>query len=254
MTRWGMVIDAARCVGCQACTVACKTENQSPVDAWYAPVIEWEQGEFPDATLNYLPVLCNHCSDAPCVTACPSGALKRRDDGIVIADEDVCIGSRACMTACPYGALHFFEDRGTVSVDGFAPGGTLTADGFAPGGTLSADPSGRGGAVLADEAPVEPAPSIPERYAHQRHVRGAVSKCTYCAHKIDFGIENGLEVGVHPLATPACVVTCPAECRIFGDLDDPDSNVSRYLAERGPGEVLRPDAKTLPNTQYVGLP
>ena len=57
MTRWGMVIDAARCVGCQACTVACKTENQSPLDAWYAPVIEWEEGEFPDATLNYLLVL-----------------------------------------------------------------------------------------------------------------------------------------------------------------------------------------------------
>ena len=221
MTRWGMVIDAARCVGCQACTVACKTENQSPLDAWYAPVVEWEVGEFPDATLNYLPVLCNHCEDAPCVTACPSGALKRRDDGIVMADEDVCIGSRACMTACPYGALHFFEDRGTVAVEG---------------------------------APAELAESVPERYAHQRHVRGAVSKCTYCAHKIDFGLENGLEVGVHPLATPACVVTCPAECRIFGDLDDPDSNVSQYLAGHGPPEVLRPDAKTLPSTQYVGLP
>ncbi|MXW88539.1 MAG: 4Fe-4S dicluster domain-containing protein, partial [Acidimicrobiaceae bacterium] len=137
MTRWGMVIDAARCVGCQACTVACKTENQSPLDAWYAPVIEWEEGEFPDATLNYLPVLCNHCEDAPCVTACPSGALTRRDDGIVMADEDVCIGSRACMTACPYGALHFFEDRGTVAVEG---------------------------------APAEAVPSVPERYAHQRHV------------------------------------------------------------------------------------
>ena len=69
-----------------------------------------------------------------------------------------------------------------------------------------------------------------------------------------FRDRERLEVGVHPLATPACVVTCPAECRIFGDLDDPGSNVSQYLAERGPGEALRPDAKTLPNTQYVGLP
>ena len=154
------------------------------------------------------------------MTACPSGALKRRDDGIVIADEDVCIGSRACMTACPYGALHFFEDRGTVAVPG------------------------------ADA----PEQTVPERYAHRRHVRGAVSKCTYCSHRIDFGIENGLEVGVHPLATPACVVTCPAECRIFGDLDDPESNVSQYLADNGPGDVLRPDAQTGCSTQYVGLP
>ncbi len=221
MTRWGMVIDAERCVGCQACTVACKTENQSPHDAWYAPVIEWEAGVYPDATLNYLPTLCNHCEDAPCVTACPSGAIKRRDDGIVIADEDVCIGSRACMAACPYGAINFLENSGTASM---------------PGSSVASQPS------------------VPERYARQQHVPGAISKCTYCAHRIDYGIENGLEVGVHPLATPACVVTCPAECRIFGDLDNPDSNVSRYLEAKGPGEVLRPDAKTSPNTKYVGLP
>lgn len=220
MTRWGMVIDADRCVGCQACTVACKTENQSPYDAWYAPVIEWESGIYPDATLNYLPTLCNHCEDAPCVTACPSGAITRRDDGIVIADEDVCMGSRACMVACPYGALNFFEDAGTVSPP-----------------TASAVPQA----------------SVPERYAHQRHVQGAISKCNYCAHRIDYGVENGLEIGVHPLATPACVVTCPAECRIFGDLDDPESNVSRYLVQKGPGEVLRPDARTNPKTTYVGL-
>ncbi len=228
MTRWGMVIDVDRCVGCQACTVACKTENQSPLDAWYAPVIEWEQGEFPDATLNYLPALCNHCEDAPCVTACPSGALKRRDDGIVIADEDICIGSRACMAACPYGALHYFDDRGTVAVSG----STQTPAEFgSPAAT-----------------------SVPESYAHRRHVKGAVSKCTYCSHRIDFGLENGLEVGVDPLATPACVVTCPAECRIFGDLDDPESNVSQYMNAKGQGEVLRPDAQTGPSTRYVGLP
>ena len=221
MTRWGMVIDIGTCVGCQACTVACKTENQSPQDAWYAPVIEWESGVFPDATLNYLPTLCNHCEDAPCVTACPSGAITRRDDGIVIADEDICIGSRACMAACPYGAINFFEDSGTVS----------------PPVASTATPE-----------------SVPERYASEKHVSGAISKCTYCAHRIDYGIEHGLEVGVHPLATPACVVTCPAECRIFGDLDDAESNINRYLAEKGPGEVLRPDAETNPKTTYVGLP
>jgi len=221
MTRWGMLIDVDRCVGCQACTVACKTENQSPYDAWYAPVIEWESGVFPDATLNYLPTLCNHCEDAPCVDACPSGAITRRDDGIVIADEDICIGSRACMAACPYGAINFFEDSGTVS----------------PPVASTATPE-----------------SIPERYASEKHVSGAISKCTYCAHRIDYGIEHGLEVGVDPLATPACVVTCPAECRIFGDLDDAESNINRYLAEKGPGEALRPDAETNPKTTYIGLP
>ena len=109
-------------------------------------------------------------------------------------------------------------------------------------------------AVTVSPPTAVPQPSVPERHAHQRHVLGAISKCNYCAHRIDFGIENGLEVGVHPLATPACVVTCPAECRIFGDLDDPKSNVSQYLEAKGPGEALRPDAKTKPKTQYVGLP
>ncbi len=220
MTRWGMVIDATRCVGCQACTVACKTENQSPFNAWYAPVIEWETGVYPDATLNYLPTLCNHCDDAPCVTACPSGAIKRRHDGIVIAEEEICIGSRACMVACPYGAINFYENDG---------------------------------------APTPPLPSplpgtnVPEQDAGHEHVHGAISKCTYCAQRVDYGIENDLEVGIHPLATPACVVTCPAECRIFGDLDDPHSKVSQYLSDTGPAEVLRPDARTAPKTRYVGL-
>ena len=111
MTRWAMVIDTARCIGCGACTIACKTENATPGDVWYAPVIEEEVGEYPDARLEYLPVLCNHCEDAPCMTACPTKALTRREDGIVLADDDACIGSRACMNACPYGALHLFEGR-----------------------------------------------------------------------------------------------------------------------------------------------
>ena len=213
-----MVIDAERCVGCQACTVACKTENQSPYDAWYAPVVEWEAGEYPDATLNYLPTLCNHCEDAPCVTACPSGALKRRDDGIVIADEDVCIGSRACMAACPYGAIHFHDGRAAVS--GRRPRAER------PRALRPPAARGRGGVQVH-------LLRAPDRLRDRERPGGG---------------------GSTPWPTPACVVTCPAECRIFGDLDDPDSNVSRYLADKGPEQVLRPDAKTGPSTRYVGLP
>jgi len=216
--RWGMVIDVARCVGCHACTIACKSENESPADAFYAPVIEYEAGTYPDAQMNYLPILCNHCEDAPCLTACPSGALTRRDDGIVLADEDVCIGSRACMTACPYGALHLF--------------------------------AGEEGEMRTEHARTEP--TVSDRRARERHQVGTVSKCTYCSHKIDFGLEHGLTPGIDPLATPACVVTCPAECRIFGDLDDATSPISRYIDRRGPAEVLRPDAETGAHTFYVG--
>jgi phenylacetyl-CoA:acceptor oxidoreductase subunit 1 len=70
-------------------------------------------------------------------------------------------------------------------------------------------------------------------------------------HRIDYGMEHGLIPGLDIEATPACVVTCPAECRIFGDMDDPESNVRQYLEDRGPGEVLRPDAQTGAHVLYV---
>ena len=109
MPRWGMVIDLAKCVGCDACTVACKLENRTPGDIWYAPVVHEEEGTYPNARMVFLPMLCMHCEDAPCAKACPTLALKRRPDGIIMYEEEKCCGSRACVTACPYDAAHFFE-------------------------------------------------------------------------------------------------------------------------------------------------
>jgi Fe-S-cluster-containing dehydrogenase component len=217
VTRWAMVIDTARCIGCGACTIACKTENATPGDVWYAPVIEEEVGEYPDARLEFLPVLCNHCEDAPCLKACPTRALARRDDGIVLADDDACIGSRACMNACPYGALHLFEGRSGEALE--------------QGRRTSA--------------------TVPDAGAVRKYTAGTIQKCTFCAHRIDYGLEHDLIPGLDILATPACVVTCPAECRIFGDVEDPESNVSRYLRDRGPATVLRPDAETGAHVFYV---
>ena len=107
MTRWGMVIDLDRCVGCNACTVACKIENGTPPDHYWARVYTEESGTYPEVKTTYVPVLCNHCEDAPCVTVCPTGASYQRDDGIVLVDQDKCIGCRMCMAACPYGARYF---------------------------------------------------------------------------------------------------------------------------------------------------
>lgn len=217
MTRWAMVIDTARCIGCGACTIACKTENATPGDVWYAPVFEEEVGEYPDTRMEFLPTLCNHCEDAPCIKACPTVALSRRDDGIVLVDDDACIGSRACMNACPYGALHLFTGLLGESL----PSGERTRR------------------------------TVPDRGAAKRYQRGTVQKCTFCVHRVDHGLEHDLVPGLDPGATPACVVTCPAECRIFGDVDDPESNVSKYLEERGPAQVLRPDARTGAHVFYV---
>jgi Fe-S-cluster-containing dehydrogenase component len=243
MTRWAMVIDTARCVGCQACTIACKTENATPADVWYAPVAEQVRGSYPSARTTFVPSLCNHCKDAPCVKACPTRALSRRPDGIVMYEQKKCCGSRACMNACPYGALHLYEgSRGETWQRGGRPEEMLrnrrAASRF----------SGRGEKWQMGQRTEE---TLQDRQAAARYSEGTIQKCTFCAHRIDYGIEHGLVPGIDPEATPACVVTCPAECRVFGDLEDDDSVVNRYLRDRGPTYTLRPEARTGAHVFYV---
>jgi Fe-S-cluster-containing dehydrogenase component/formate-dependent nitrite reductase membrane component NrfD len=113
--RYGFVIDHRRCIGCHACTVACKEENRVPLGAFRTWVKYVEKGAFPH-TRRYFSVLrCNHCDDAPCVTICPTVALYRRPDGIVDFDRDRCIGCKACMQACPYDALYIDPDTNTAA-------------------------------------------------------------------------------------------------------------------------------------------
>jgi Fe-S-cluster-containing dehydrogenase component/formate-dependent nitrite reductase membrane component NrfD len=113
--RYGFVIDQRRCIGCHACTVACKEENRVPLGAFRTWVKYIERGAFPN-TRRYFSVLrCNHCDSAPCVTICPTVALYRRDDGIVDFDGARCIGCKSCMQACPYDALYIDPDTSTAA-------------------------------------------------------------------------------------------------------------------------------------------
>src|SRR5262245_7455930 len=113
--RYGFVIDQRRCIGCHACTVACKEENRVPLGAFRTWVMYIERGVFPN-TRRYFSVLrCNHCDAAPCVTICPTVALYRRADGIVDFDGDRCIGCKSCMQACPYDALYIDPDTQTAA-------------------------------------------------------------------------------------------------------------------------------------------
>ncbi len=149
MPRWGMVLDLDRCIGCYSCTVACHVENGTPPGIWYAPVYEQEVGTFPHVKRVFLPTLCMHCKDAPCLKSCPTGAISRRGDGIVLVNQDLCCGSRACVAACPYGAMHFYGDgHGDFE-------GQLTPF---------------------------------ERSFQDKSQVGTVQKCTLCVHRIDQGI------------------------------------------------------------------
>ncbi len=112
--QFGFAIDQRKCIGCHACTVACKAENDVPVGSFRTWVQYTEKGRFPEVRRHFTVLRCNHCDAAPCVTICPVGALDKRPDAIVDLDRDTCIGCRACMQACPYDALYFAEDKGVA--------------------------------------------------------------------------------------------------------------------------------------------
>jgi Fe-S-cluster-containing dehydrogenase component/formate-dependent nitrite reductase membrane component NrfD len=113
--RYGFAIDQRTCIGCHACTVACKTEHEVPVGQFRTWVKYVDSGEFPDTTRSFGVMRCNHCTDAPCVKICPTQALFKRPDGIVDFDNDRCIGCKSCMQACPYDAIYIDEDTHTAA-------------------------------------------------------------------------------------------------------------------------------------------
>jgi phenylacetyl-CoA:acceptor oxidoreductase subunit 1 len=192
MTRWGMIADLERCVGCQTCTAACKHSNATSPAVQWRKVLDIEAGSYPNVARIFVPVGCQHCADPPCMHVCPSTATRQRADGIVTIDYDICIGCAYCEVACPYQA-RFLVKEPHYAYD----------------------------AAMQNEV---------ERAEFDRV--GVAQKCTFCSDRIDFGLENDLTPGVDPRATPACVNACIADALHFGDLDDPNSNVSRLLKEQ----------------------
>ncbi len=178
------------------------------------PDIEWnrviETGEV-GGQKTFIPVPCMHCNDAPCVNICPVGATYHRADGIVMMDYDRCIGCRYCEIACPYGSRSFNWEE------------------------------------FDDDNPAVPTYGQPQV---ARRPRGVVEKCTFCFQRIDRGLEMGLRPGVDQAATPACVVACPLGARKFGDLNDPDSPVSKLLAQHASFR-LKEGLGTEPRVYYL---
>ncbi|HWZ46166.1 MAG TPA: 4Fe-4S dicluster domain-containing protein [Candidatus Saccharimonadales bacterium] len=178
--RYGFVIDQDRCIGCHACTVACKEEHQVPLGVFRTWVKYVEKGAFPDTSRHFGVMRCNHCDSAPCTTICPTNALFRRSDGIIDFDNQMCIGCKGCMQACPYDALYIDPNTNTAA------------------------------------------------------------KCNFCAHRVEANQE------------PACVIVCPTQAIMAGDLDDSASQVSRVVATQKVA-VRKPEKGTQPKLYYVGI-
>jgi len=208
---YGFVVDTTKCIGCGSCVRACRAENGVPDGynrTWVEQYTFYPNGEVvvnspvggengfaePGPTRNmpaelatvqpvrgfFVPKLCNHCIDTPCIQVCPVGASFKTDEGVVLVDHERCVGCAYCVQACPFGSRYLNPD-------------TMTAD-----------------------------------------------KCTWCYHRITKG------------KLPACVVSCPAEARIFGNVSDPTSKISQILATNRV-QVLKSYLGTRPRTRYIGL-
>jgi tetrathionate reductase subunit B len=216
--RWGFIVDLRRCVGCRACTVACKAEFNIPLGAFRTIVPAEVHGKFPKSEKLFLPRLCNHCEGnrvdeiPPCVKVCPEypkgrkkfitpegktiryryGATYKRPDGLILWNNELCVGCGKCIDKCPYGARSWDKSR----------------------------------------------------MSGKDKTRHAITKCTLCQHRIDNGV------------VPACVNICPSRARKFGDLNDPKSKVSKLvkefrLDEKRNETTLLPGEKTVPMLFYI---
>ena len=234
--QWGMVVDIDKCTGCQACVVACQSENNVPINEeahfnqrraieWIRVERYWE-GEFPDVKARFIPLFCQQCGDAPCEPVCPVYATYHNSEGLNVQVYNRCIGTRFCANNCPYQVrfFNFWE------------------------------------------------PEWPETLKNQLNPdvtvrsRGIMEKCTFCVQRIRRSSREADKEGVEledgdRALNPACVNACPTEALMFGDLNNPESKVAKKAAkelrektparEGGRGYELMGEFGTHPNVVYL---
>jgi len=223
MARWGMVIDLDKCTACQACTVACKEENNVPFaekeqaerqhTMFWMQVLAHVEGEYPNVKARFIPRPCMHCDEPPCVQVCPVEATYKREDGLVVQNNERCIGCKYCMVACPYGVR-------TINARRFRPPEIMTQ---------------------------YTNPDVPRRRL------GVVEKCSFCIHRLEKAKEKakveGRDVRDGDYMT-ACAQTCTGGAIKFGDLDDPKSEVYKFSRDKRAFRLLE-ELGTEPRVYYL---
>lgn len=226
--RLAMVIDLQRCTGCGGCILTCKNENNVQLGVAWSSKISRTVGTFPNVRFEYIPTLCNHCENAPCAKSCPTGAMHKGYGGITKHTPSKCIGCRTCLVMCPYDIPktnavdphRFWKDR-TALLKGVTSSGAEVAK-----------------QVGADVIPYYNPDKESMAKGGGLRYKGIAEKCTFCDHRV----ENG--------ELPYCVEGCPADARIFGDLNDPNSDVSKLLARYRPWR-LKEELGTEPKVFYI---
>ena len=220
---WGMIVDVDKCTGCQACVLACQAENNIPFNtqerferaramSWIRVERYWE-GKFPDIKARFIPIMCQHCENAPCEPVCPVYATYHNSEGLNVQVYNRCVGTRYCANGCPY-LVRFFNYWEPVWPEAFR-------------NHLNPDVTVRS--------------------------RGIMEKCSFCVQRIRRGVRKAerenREVMDGEIQT-ACTQACPTDALVFGDFVDPDSQVSK-MKKDDRHYTLLPHFETGPNVVYL---
>lgn len=222
MAKFVRVIDTARCFGCRSCVAACAVENHFTPESPWNVMVEYESGHYPNVARNFVTMNCMHCEQPSCKAACDAAgfkAISKNEFGVVLVDYEKCTGCGYCSTTCPYGV----PQLNGAKVEQLYPGTEKTA--YEKMGNLS---------------PLH------------RKKANTVEKCTFCWHKLEKAISSGRmnEIGKTSEFTPTCDLVCPTQARVFGDIDDPTSAVSTYIAKKKATQ-LKKEFGTEPQVYYV---
>lgn len=226
--RLAMVIDLQHCTGCGGCAVSCKSENNVQRGNRWAKVETKTKGKFPNVGFESLPTLCNHCENAPCVKGCPTKAMYKGYGNITMHSPEKCIGCRTCIAMCPYDVISIHNEEPHPH----------WRDGDAVIKGCTSTPQEVTEKVKGNVIPNYNDAREKFRDGSGLRYKGIVEKCTLCDHRVTKGL------------LPHCVISCPCSARVMGDLNDPNSAVSKLLTKYR-GWRLKESLGTEPKVFYV---